>query len=81
VPARYAKGEISSGFMGSLESYAYSSPQAAASDSAELPAAATSPAEPPEPQPASEAPPDDSVHTTRIFPGAANGEVTLATTH
>jgi hypothetical protein len=26
MPARYAKGEISSGFLGSIERYAYSAP-------------------------------------------------------
>ena len=55
MPARYAKGEISSGFMGSIHRYAYSTPASqmpAATDGGEAvapqaPAPAGPPAEPP----------------------------------
>jgi tetratricopeptide (TPR) repeat protein len=83
VPARYAKGEISTGFVGSLERYAYTKPQPAAApvttEQAPTPAPAE-PAAPPEAQPSTNAPAEAPVHTTRVDDDAT-GEVSLATTH
>lgn len=41
MPGRYAKAEISTGFLGSIDRYAYRSPAAAAADAAAAAAAAT----------------------------------------
>ena len=83
MPARYAKGELSSGFLGSIERYAYTTPapQAAApADGAPpeatpvpAPEAAEAPAAPDEPA----AP--ETVQTTQVEQQTATDEVALAT--
>jgi tetratricopeptide (TPR) repeat protein len=83
MPARYAKGELSSGFIGSIERYAYSTPvpqpSAPAADSSEQ-AAPPWPPEADEPPAApAEASAAEPVQTTRLEGETANGEVTLAT--
>jgi tetratricopeptide (TPR) repeat protein len=88
APARYAKGEISSGFLGSLERYAYSVQLPAAVEhpgGQASPAETNAPAGEPTSAPAtpSEEPvqvPSDSVHTSQAD-DAATREVTLATAH
>jgi hypothetical protein len=74
MPARYAKGEISSGFMGSLQRYAYVAPPR------ELPAAAPADAEPPTTEPAPiPAPPEERPeHTTDNAGRTEAGEVSIA---
>ena len=85
MPARYAKGEISSGFLGSIDRYAYSAPvpkqpaPAAATTEQQAPPAPAQPVEAPA-QPAAPAP-DQPIHTTRVEHGATTDEVKLATAH
>jgi tetratricopeptide (TPR) repeat protein len=83
MPARYAKGEISSGFVGSLDRYAYSAPvvqqPAAAVDGAGEASPAAVPVEPREapagPEAAPAAPPE---HTSRVQGPSADAEVSIA---
>jgi tetratricopeptide (TPR) repeat protein len=49
VPGRYAKHEISSGFIGSIDTYAYRTPSAPGTDVGETAADVTKPKEPPAP--------------------------------
>ncbi len=75
MPARYAKGEISSGFMGSIDRYAYVPPPRAPPAAAEpadtnAPDSATAPAAPP-----AEPPPE---HTSDNTQGPQAGEVSVA---
>jgi cellulose synthase operon protein C len=80
MPARYAKGELSSGFLGSIERYAYSAPiptppqpaEGARVETAAPPAAPEPTEEPPTP---AEAP----AATTQVEDEAVTREVTLAT--
>jgi tetratricopeptide (TPR) repeat protein len=83
APARYAKGEISSGFVGSLERYAYTAPLPAAGSAAAEQKPAAEPAESGEPAkaPADTAPAPDPVHTSQADDAAKADEVTLATAH
>jgi tetratricopeptide (TPR) repeat protein len=84
MPARYAKGELSSGFLGSIERYAYSVPIPAPQPAPDT--GTTAPAAPPPSTPESEqapaAPveqaPAQPVQTTRIDEQTGSGEVTLA---
>jgi hypothetical protein len=75
MPARYAKGEISSGFMGSIHRYAYSTPasqlapasgdgEAAAPDA---PAPAGPPAEPPSAAPVTTSRVEDPMRVREVF--------------
>jgi tetratricopeptide (TPR) repeat protein len=82
MPARYAKGEISSGFLGSIDRYAYTAPlppvaPPATNQSPATPSPAGEQAAPPAP------PPDDAppVHTSQTGDATATREVTLATAH
>jgi hypothetical protein len=82
MPARYAKGELSSGFLGSIERYAYAVPIAPAQPA---PAAAGEEAAAPQPEagdpPAApeETPAEQRVQTTRVDDHVTNAEVSLAT--
>jgi cellulose synthase operon protein C len=83
MPARYAKGELSSGFLGSIESYAYSTPVPTPQPAP--PAGAGEQAAPPPPEaddpPAApaESPAAEPVQTTRVGGKPESPEVTLAT--
>ena len=85
MPARYAKGELSSGFLGSIERYAYTTPapQAAApvdgapQDAAPAPAPAPESAETPAAPDEPAAP--ETVQTTQVDQQMATDEVALAT--
>ena len=82
MPARYAKGEISSGFLGSIDRYAYAVPIAPppAPAAAGEEAAAPPPSEAGDPPAApDETPAEAPVQTTRVDEHAANAEVALAT--
>ncbi len=80
MPARYAKGELSSGFLGSIERYAYSAPiptppapaEGAGVETAAPPAA-------PEPAEAPATPAETPAATTQVEDEAVTREVTLAT--
>ncbi|HET9694097.1 MAG TPA: tetratricopeptide repeat protein, partial [Steroidobacteraceae bacterium] len=71
VPGRYAKNELSGGFLGSMDTYAYRSPAAA------MPAAAPGGAVPvPEPSSAPvDSVPAEPAQTTQAEPVVATGEV------
>jgi hypothetical protein len=86
MPARYAKGEISSGFLGSIDRYAYSAPASrqppAPGDTAGEAAPATEPVAPPDAQSSPEtAPAAPPVHTTQIRGEPGNVEVSVASAH
>jgi tetratricopeptide (TPR) repeat protein len=67
MPGRYAKNELSGGFLGSIDSYAYRSP------ASQIPAPAPAGTEA---SPAmSEAAPDASIKTTQVEPVTADGGV------
>ena len=72
MPGRYAKSEMSAGFLGSIDIYAYRSPLAT------TPAPAPGAPEP-SPSPAAPTPsdssPEASIQTTQLEPGTAGGEV------
>ena len=74
VPVRYAKDELSSGYLGSIERYAYVAPLAPQSASAEQPAVELPPTTPAE-QPSAEMP-----QTTQIDVAPEDEEVALAGT-
>jgi hypothetical protein len=83
MPARYAKGELSSGFLGSIERYAYAVPIAPPQPAPAAGAGEEMPPPPPEagdpPAAPEEAPAEEPVQTTRVDDDAKNREVTLAT--
>jgi tetratricopeptide (TPR) repeat protein len=71
VPGRYAKNELSGGFLGSIDSYAYRSPAST------MPAPAPAGVEPtpaPTPTPSTEPVPTPSTQTTQSEPSIAAGE-------
>ena len=83
MPARYAKGELSSGFLGSIERYAYAvpiappqPPPAAAGEEAATPPPSEAGDPPAAPE---ETPAEVPVQTTRVDEHAPNAEVALAT--
>jgi tetratricopeptide (TPR) repeat protein len=81
MPARYAKGELSSGFLGSIERYAYATPvppQPPVEGTGQSVAPPASPASEPPAKPA-DAPATEPVHTTQVEGDAKTREVTLAT--
>jgi len=82
APARYAKGEISSGFVGSLDRYAYTAPLPATGSGAGEQQPSAESAEPgaPAKAPAAAEPAADPVHTSQVE-AAKTDEVTLATAH
>ena len=65
MPGRYAKNEMSSGFLGSIDDYAYRSPASQISG----PALGEAEASPPP------APPDEPIKTTQLEPIPAKGRV------
>jgi hypothetical protein len=79
MPARYAKGEISSGFMGSIHRYAYSTP---ASQLPPAPATGSGAAAPPDPsapaEPPAESPPTAPVTTSSVDDPNRVREVSVA---
>ena len=87
MPARYAKGEISSGFLGSIDRYAYSAPVSqpspASGDAAsEGMPAATNPTAPAEAQaPPEAAPAEQPAQTSQSRDEPANAEVSVASAH
>jgi hypothetical protein len=87
MPARYAKGEISSGFLGSIDRYAYSAPVSqpspASGDAAsEGVPAATNPTAPAEAQaPPEAAPAEQPAQTSQARDEPGNAEVSVASAH
>lgn len=78
MPARYAKGEISTGFLGSIDRYAYRAPAPAAAPAAQSPAGV---AEPANAEPAAAEPEAPPVHTSDAAATERTQEVTLAQAH